>query len=64
MYIVIVKWNGKKFDVEMDTKEKGLVFKAQLYALTGVEPSRQKIMIKGGLIKAGILNGKCGFVCY
>ncbi|RKP07293.1 hypothetical protein THASP1DRAFT_17263, partial [Thamnocephalis sphaerospora] len=48
---VVVKWSGKKFDVELDASESAMVFKAQLFALTGVEPDRQKIMIKGGLMK-------------
>lgn len=49
---VSVKWSGKKFDdIELNTDEPGLVFKSQLYALTGVAPDRQKIMVKGGLLK-------------
>ncbi|KAJ3408335.1 Ubiquitin carboxyl-terminal hydrolase 14 [Chytridiales sp. JEL 0842] len=49
---VSVKWSGKKFDdIELDVTQPGLVFKTQLYTLTGVEPDRQKIMIKGGTLK-------------
>ncbi|KAF9197608.1 Ubiquitin carboxyl-terminal hydrolase 14 [Haplosporangium sp. Z 27] len=49
---VNVKWSGKKFDdIELNLEEPGLVFKAQLFALTGVEPDRQKIIIKGGMLK-------------
>ncbi|KAI9595836.1 hypothetical protein BDF19DRAFT_440209 [Syncephalis fuscata] len=48
---VVVKWSGKKFDVDMEVNEPAMVFKAQLFALSGVEPDRQKIMIKGGLMK-------------
>lgn len=49
---VTVKWSGKKFDnVEVDTTQPGLLFKNQLFSLTGVEPERQKIMIKGGMLK-------------
>ncbi|TPX36743.1 hypothetical protein SmJEL517_g01149 [Synchytrium microbalum] len=49
---VSVKWSGKKFDnVEVDTSQPGIVFKTQLFSLTGVEPDRQKIMIKGGMLK-------------
>ena len=29
----------------------GLVFKNQLYSLTGVPPERQKIMMKGGMLQ-------------
>jgi hypothetical protein len=50
--LVSVKWSGKKFDdIELDVSQPGLVFKTQLYTLTGVEPDRQKIMIKGGTLK-------------
>lgn len=46
------RWTGKKFDdVEVDLDQPGLVLKTQLYTLTGVEPERQKIMVKGGLLK-------------
>ncbi|KAI8926814.1 hypothetical protein BC831DRAFT_455097 [Entophlyctis helioformis] len=48
---VSVKWNGRKYPVELDTAQPGLVFKMQLYSLTGVAPDRQKIMVKGGLLK-------------
>jgi ubiquitin carboxyl-terminal hydrolase 14 len=47
-----VKWNGKKYEnIELNLTEPALVFKSQLYTLTGVEPERQKIMIKGGMLK-------------
>ncbi|KAJ2741600.1 Vacuolar protein sorting-associated protein 41 [Coemansia sp. BCRC 34301] len=48
---VQVKWQGKKFDVDVDTAQPGEVFKMQLYSLTGVEPDRQKILVKGGQLK-------------
>lgn len=35
----------------MDTNERPDVFKAQIFALTGVSTSRQKVMFKGGVIK-------------
>lgn len=38
-------------DVEANTDEDLLVFKAQLFALTGVHPNRQKIVVKGSNIK-------------
>uniref|UniRef100_A0A8D3DCE0 Ubiquitin carboxyl-terminal hydrolase n=1 Tax=Scophthalmus maximus TaxID=52904 RepID=A0A8D3DCE0_SCOMX len=41
-----------KFDaVELNTEEPPMVFKAQLFALTGVQPDRQKVMVKGGTLK-------------
>ena len=56
--LVSVKWSGKKFDnVELDTSQPGFVFKSQLFSLTGVEPERQKIMIKGGMLKVRLATG-------
>mmetsp|Transcript_18283 Transcript_18283/g.30040 ORF Transcript_18283/g.30040 Transcript_18283/m.30040 type:complete len:503 (-) Transcript_18283:162-1670(-) len=47
-----IKWNKQKFDnVEVDFAESPLVFKSQLWTLTGVPPERQKIMVKGGILK-------------
>ncbi|KAK5626916.1 hypothetical protein RRF57_002631 [Xylaria bambusicola] len=37
---------GKKYDVEVDPESTGEVFKFQLYSLTGVEPERQKVLLK------------------
>ncbi|KAJ3294954.1 Ubiquitin carboxyl-terminal hydrolase 14 [Borealophlyctis nickersoniae] len=49
---VAVKWGGKRYeDIEVDTDQPGIVFKTQLYTLTGVAPERQKIMVKGGMLK-------------
>ncbi|KAK3996302.1 hypothetical protein QBC44DRAFT_347818 [Cladorrhinum sp. PSN332] len=48
---VVVKHQGKKYDVEVDTSSTGDVFKYQLYSLTGVEPDRQKVIVKGGQLK-------------
>lgn len=57
--LVNVKWGKEKFDaVELNTEEPPMVFKAQLFALTGVQPDRQKVMVKGGTLKvtAGIIE--------
>lgn len=52
MYLVKVKWGKESYqDVEVDTDEAPLLFKAQLYALTGVQPERQKVMLKGVTLK-------------
>ncbi|XP_059457327.1 ubiquitin carboxyl-terminal hydrolase 6 isoform X1 [Corylus avellana] len=52
MITVSVKWQKEMFkDVEIDTSQPPYVFKCQLYDLTGVPPERQKIMVKGGLLK-------------
>lgn len=44
--IVVVKHQGTKYNVEVDLESNGEVFKWQLYSLTGVEPERQKVMLK------------------
>lgn len=51
MIPVVVKHQGKRYDVELDTSTNGEVLKLQLYSLTGVEPDRQKILVKGGQLK-------------
>ncbi|KAM4099992.1 hypothetical protein ACB094_05G034300 [Castanea mollissima] len=52
MITVSVKWQKELFQaVEIDTSQPAYVFKCQLYDLTGVPPERQKIMVKGGLLK-------------
>ncbi|KAK7485364.1 hypothetical protein BaRGS_00023463 [Batillaria attramentaria] len=52
VYKVNVKWGKEKLtDVELNTDEPPIVFKAQLFALCGVQPERQKLMIKGAVIK-------------
>ena len=48
---VSVKWGKETFDVEADTTQPPTVFKFQMYSLTGVPPERQKIMVKGGMLK-------------
>ncbi|XP_022232940.2 ubiquitin carboxyl-terminal hydrolase 14-like [Drosophila obscura] len=49
---VKVKWGRELFtDIDVNTDEDPILFKAQLFALTGVEPDRQKVMCKGGILK-------------
>lgn len=51
-YTVKVKWGKEIYqNVEVNTDEEPLLFKAQLFALTGVQPERQKIMLKGVTLK-------------
>ncbi|KAK3364428.1 hypothetical protein B0T25DRAFT_530153 [Lasiosphaeria hispida] len=57
---VVVKHQGKKYDIEVDTESVGEVFKYQLFSLTGVEPERQKILLKGGQLKDDADMGKLG----
>jgi ubiquitin carboxyl-terminal hydrolase 14 len=49
--LVVVKHSGKKYNVEVDPESNGETFKFQLYSLTGVEPERQKVLMKGGPLK-------------
>ncbi len=52
MVKVSVKWGKELYnDVEVDPAEVPLVFKSQLFTLTGVPPDRQKVMLKGALVK-------------
>lgn len=48
---IIIKHQGKKYDVEVDTDSNGETLKYQLFSLTGVEPERQKVLMKGGPLK-------------
>ncbi|XP_068216889.1 ubiquitin carboxyl-terminal hydrolase 14 [Palaemon carinicauda] len=55
---VKVKWGKEMYpDIELDTGEPPMVFKAQLFALTGVQPHRQKIMLRGATIKDETWDG-------
>jgi ubiquitin carboxyl-terminal hydrolase 14 len=57
---VVIKHQGKKYDVEVDTTSTGEVLKYQLFSLTGVEPDRQKILVKGGQLKDDTDMGTLG----
>lgn len=47
-----MKWGKELFsNVEVNTEEEPMLFKAQLFALTGVQPERQKVMLKGMTLK-------------
>ncbi|XP_054152893.1 ubiquitin carboxyl-terminal hydrolase 14-like [Oppia nitens] len=49
---VKVKWNKEVYqDMELCTEEPPVVFKAQLFALTGVNTDRQKLLFKGMTVK-------------
>ncbi|KAK8744474.1 hypothetical protein OTU49_000825 [Cherax quadricarinatus] len=57
-YQVKVKWGKELYpDIELDTGEPPMVFRAQLFALTGVQPQRQKIMLKGATIREDSWDG-------
>jgi ubiquitin carboxyl-terminal hydrolase 14 len=52
MVKVNVKWGKEAYaGVEADPDQPPSVFKLQLFSLTGVPPERQKVMIKGALLK-------------
>jgi ubiquitin carboxyl-terminal hydrolase 14 len=52
MVKVSVKWGKEAYtDVDADPSQPPSVFKLQLFSLTGVPPERQKVMIKGVLLK-------------
>ena len=65
MLVVNVKWGKQTFkDVDCDTSGDPLTFKAIIYGLTNVPVDKQKVMIKGkvlkdedDLTKFGIKNG-------
>lgn len=47
-----MKWGRENFpNIEVNTDEMPMLFKAQLFALTGVQPERQKVLFKGGVLK-------------
>lgn len=54
VFKVNIKWGKEKFEkVEVNTDETPELFKAQLFALSGVSPDRQKVMLKGSVLKDG-----------
>ncbi|KAG9254123.1 ubiquitin carboxyl-terminal hydrolase 14 [Emericellopsis atlantica] len=57
---VVVKHQGKKYNVDVDPSATGEDFKLQLFSLTEVEPDRQKILIKGGQLKDDADMSKLG----
>ncbi|PWN36846.1 cysteine proteinase [Meira miltonrushii] len=48
---VKVKHNGKIHDVNLDPSQPATAFKQAIYEKTGVPLDRQKVMIKGGMLK-------------
>lgn len=48
---VQVKWQKDTYDVEIDKSQPPAMFKQQLFSLTGVPADRQKILVKGGMLK-------------
>lgn len=50
-FVVSVKHEGKQYSVKLDTNQPPIKFKQDIHQLTGVEPSKQKILTKGGQLK-------------
>jgi len=50
-YTVSVKWGKEKLAAELTSEESPDVFKLQIYSLTNVLPERQKVMLKGKVLK-------------
>ncbi|VDN87426.1 unnamed protein product [Brugia pahangi] len=46
MVRVFVKWGKERFEVEANMNDSPLQLKSQLFSLTGVNPDRQKVLIK------------------
>lgn len=57
---MVIKHQGNKYDVEVEPSSTGLEFKEIVYSLTGVEPERQKILVKGGQLKDDATIGNLG----
>jgi len=58
VFKVNVKWTSKKFDLELDSDLPPEVFRAQVYALTDVEPERQTLISKGKKLQDDWANWK------
>lgn len=57
-FTVNIKWGKEKFQgVDVNTDESPELFQAQLFALSGVPPERQKIMAKGKALKSHTWDG-------
>lgn len=48
---VKIKHAGKSYDVTVDLDQPGLAFKERIHQLTGVEPAKVKVVVKGGMLK-------------
>jgi len=46
-----LKHAGKSYEVDVDTSAGAVVFKHQIHQLTGVEPAKVKVPVKGGMLK-------------
>lgn len=54
---VKLKHAGKVYDATVELDAPGLAFKEQIHQLTGVEPAKVKVVVKGGMLK--VSSGRC-----
>jgi hypothetical protein len=59
---VKVVWGKEKLSVELDETEDPDTFRAQLFALTQVDPDRMKLMFKGKVITVSSHHLLCHLV--
>ncbi|PWN92273.1 cysteine proteinase [Acaromyces ingoldii] len=57
---VKIKHNGKLYDVSLDPSQPATAFKQAIYERTGVPIDRQKVMVKGGMLKDEMDLAKIG----
>ncbi|KAM3727487.1 Ubiquitin carboxyl-terminal hydrolase [Dirofilaria immitis] len=50
MVRVFVKWGKERFEVDANVDDSPLQLKSQLFSLTGVNPERQKVLVKGKIL--------------
>lgn len=50
-YAVSIKHAGKVYQLTLDPSQPPAVFKQSIYEACGVPPDRQKVMVKGGVLK-------------
>ena len=53
MVQIVIKWSNQKFPIDVEDSTTAILLKSQIFSLTGVAPERQKIMVKGGMLKDG-----------
>ncbi|KAL3991167.1 Ubiquitin carboxyl-terminal hydrolase family protein [Acanthocheilonema viteae] len=57
MVRVFVKWGKERFEVDANMEDPPLQLKSQLFSLTGVNPDRQKVLVKGRILDDNSWNG-------
>ncbi|VDK80186.1 unnamed protein product [Litomosoides sigmodontis] len=57
MVRVFVKWGKERLEVDANMEDSPLQLKSQLFSLTGVNPDRQKVLVKGRILDDNSWNG-------